>query len=582
MMAPASDKQAPDAPPAPIRAADEIKQSLPPGGDPSSTDLGLPKVQIVNSLREIQREQAQSSQTGQDGFEDELSNEQFGKIEHALVEEGCEDRTEDPEDLDRIEALLPMRAIKLDPALSAREPRAFFRTIDKDSIVVYDQTGSPLDEIIKMVVHKANHWIATEGIEALNESRELSALKRGVPVPPKLLPGRLRLFVRPRPAGSPGIDDIKDELDNISKDLYLWLGRDENLAKLGANSSLCSSLWTDWVVHKILTFLLKGKKDRDFKAVKSALSGLRGAGWVSRKNFVGNLRVIFGIINKFFFEAFMNISYAAMQNSTSKLTPAKINGELGYKSHNIEVLTRCLTAEERLVLTPWLTSKEAQDLKDLTKQVFSDKKFKLLPRLTEASNAWDKCVSKALIKLLYKRNRERSNLQSRVREEAQRRAKASGLKPKDVVVRQITYDEVKRSFIEKKDYLPISTPLLEVCFKFERLDYERALSFGSRAFIYYPTVDQWNINPQVFENEEPLFEAFPDLEEFIRKMFSYKKTEATAPVETQETVQPVPEKPKTIPQMGIVNTPGQFALLAGDPGPSSIQKKGQKKKMASK
>ncbi|WP_191113214.1 hypothetical protein, partial [Acinetobacter pittii] len=373
----------------------------PPGGPAKSTPKpptggGVPRP----SLKDIQAEQSLEHENAHDSdFLDELTDKQFNEIIAALEEQGCMDETGSEEDLGRIEALLPMRAARLESAVSLHEPRVFFRTIDKESIVVYDQTGSPLDEIIKLVVKKANSWIANEGIRALNERRELDALKRKVPIPPKLTAGRLKLYFRPSKEEDLNPPNLRDELANISKDLYLWLGRDESNAKLGENSALLKNMWQSWVVHKIESFLLKGKKNRNFMAVKDALSGLRAAGWVAHPNYVGNLRVIFGIINKFFFEEFIKQSYFAMQNSPYKLTAARINGELNFKSHNVDVLERCLTAEERTILTPWLTSKEAKELKTITKQVFSDGKFRLLPELANASNAWDKMVSKALLKL---------------------------------------------------------------------------------------------------------------------------------------------------------------------------------------
>jgi hypothetical protein len=486
----------------------------------------LPLSGETQSLLAIQEQQLRESCEDHDpDFKDELTNTQFEQITEAVRKGGFLDETEAPENLGQLEALLPMRAAKLNIETSTSEPRVFFRTIDKESIVLFDQTGSPLDEIIRLIVRKVNSWISNEGIKALNDRRELNALKRGVPKPADLAPGKLRLYFRPAAEADLNPLNLREELANISKDLYLWLGRDESNAKLGENSALCKNLWKDWVVHKIQTFLLRGKKARDFSAVKTALSGLRSAGWAERKNYVNNLRVIFGIINKYFFEAFMNQSYSAMQNSNFKLTAAKINGELGFKSHNIEVLTRCLTSDERLILTPWLTSKEAQALRTLTKQVFSEGKFRLLPKLGEASNAWDKSVSKAVIKILYKRNRERSLLQSREREESQRRARASGVRTSAAAVRQIAYDEVKKSFVDKKDYLPICTPLLEVCYKTPSLDFERAISFGNRAFSYFPPTDLWIVNPEILTQDEPLFEAFPNLRPLIESMTEKQQQE---------------------------------------------------------
>lgn len=492
----------------------------------------------TKSLLEIQSEQKQESDEAHDShLRDELTNEQFELIQKALQEEGLESTATDKVDVDVIEALLPMRIVKANVDLSIKEPRAFFRTIDKESIVIFERTGTALDEVVKLIVRDINLWISSFGIAELNERREISAYKRGASKPANLAPGKVSLYFRDAPAGAPRPADVIQDLENISKDLYLWLGREESRAKLGENSLLMKSLWKSWTVHKIISFLIQGKKERSFEVVKTALSGLRGAGWVSKKNFVSNLRVVFGLINKYFFDVFANKSYAAMQNSPYKLTASKINGELKFKSHNIEVLQRVLTSDEKLILAPWLTSPEAKRLKELTKQVFSEHKFRELPKLAEASNAWDKLVSKAVIKILYRRNKERSTLQAHEREAAQTRNRQQGSRASAVAARQVDYSDVKRSFIQKKDFMPICTPLLEVCYKVRELDYERALSFGSRAFEFDPSDDSWLIGLEDFDEDEPLFRAYPNLRTIVQRMIGTEEA-------SEETVPPPATEPR--------------------------------------
>jgi hypothetical protein len=481
---------------------------------------------VPTSFAAIQQEQQRESlNTSSDpDFQPDLSSEQFQQVLQAITSEGLAEVAEIQEDLSRIDALLPMRQPAQQVNTSVNEPRVFFSTHDKESIVIYHQTGTALDEIIKLVVREVNCWISSEGIASLNRRRVADAIARRISAPAPLAPGKLKLFVKAAPEGDVVSPTLKSELEDITKDLYLWIGREDQKCKLGANSALLKNLWKPYVIHKIETFLLKGRKDRNFSAIKTALSELRGASWVQRSNFVGNLRVIFGIINKYFFEVFFDKSYSAMQNSPMKLTPARINGELGFKSHNVEVLARCLTSEEKLILDPWLNSDKAKNLRLLTKQVFSEYKFKLLQDLQVASNLWDKDVSKAVIKILYLRNRERSTLQTREREQAQknRRGPASSAKPD---VRQITYVEVRKSFIDKKDYLPICTPLLEMCYKTPDLDFERALSFGKRAIEYVPNSDLWMPNPEVISKDEPLFKTYPTLEKTFLNVFGISDEE---------------------------------------------------------
>jgi len=233
--------------------------------------------------------------------------------------------------------------------------------------------------------------------------------------------GQLDIFRIPVDEAEKPKDEIGDFDTNLCKDFYnIFMEADPKDSKCSHYShgkTLLANLRA-----RIISFCLEGKKNINFVPFTEWLGKVREPGVFSRyPKYKENIRVFFSLINRHFFEiCFMNSYYAMQSEEDLKLTADQVNSTYGFKVHSVTVLTEVLAPQEKGWLSGWLNSNEANQLIELTRQVFSERKYYLLQDLREASNAFDKKVGKGLIRVLYSRNKVRSQLQFAKRAEAMR------------------------------------------------------------------------------------------------------------------------------------------------------------------
>jgi len=214
-------------------------------------------------------------------------------------------------------------------------------------------------------------------------------------------------------------DEIGQLILNLSRDILLLLGAENpNEAKLGNWSSL-KGAFVEIFRPKLLNYFLKGEKDSDFSPIPKWLESMKEV--ILRKDpykkIKSNIRVLLSLVNHFFFrDLTMNFFYAFQAVKETRFTAEEICGKHQFKVHNVEILKNLVQPSEKASLLFWLESEEAHKLKSLTREVFTNNKYFLLQDLKQASDHFDKKVSKVVIKTLYKRNATRSALAQKKRE----------------------------------------------------------------------------------------------------------------------------------------------------------------------
>jgi len=249
---------------------------------------------------------------------------------------------------------------------------------------------------------------------------------------------------------------------DLCRDLYLLFGAEEYIgAKLGAHSHFKTFAATT-LREKNLTLFLKNKKDFNFQPIKEWVASFRSPDIKRSPSYSGNIRVLLAMINKFYYsmDLYKWVFYALQNVKETRITPAELGSKYNFKVHSLENLKSLCSAEEARALSGWFASEEANQLQSFTRTVFSEHKYYLLFQLQQASNAFDHKMSKAIIRCLYIRNKHRSTLQARKRQEASRSAGHKAIA--QPIIPKVTFKEVIQEVAKNPSDLYASCPLIIV------------------------------------------------------------------------------------------------------------------------
>jgi len=346
---------------------------------------------------------------------------------------------------------------------STADARVFFGKGNKKLLLSYFETGTILD-------HTLIHIMKLIDMERTNRHLE-----------------KMTIFEIPK--ASTDVydgDDIATFCLDISRDLYLLLGvEDPTQARLGNYSSL-RKLFVDIYRNRLIKYYLNNELDYDFAPVTAWLMDLK-KGFFLKKEFThklkDNLRVILAVINHYFYDLMDKYFFYGFQaGKETRFTAGEICGKYNFKCHNPEVLSGLVSDLEKGLLLFWFEGEKAEELKTATRNVFTHNKFYLLQTLKRASNDFDKCVSKVIIKALYHRNKVRSELAAKKRE---------ALKGKDVKnvstskSTSVTYEEVRAELVRRRDIVWLNPYLISVGVRYGReLSLELALRLCVDSFGY--------------------------------------------------------------------------------------------------
>jgi hypothetical protein len=279
---------------------------------------------------------------------------------------------------------------------------------------------------------------------------------------------------------------------DLSRDIMLLLGVAEpKEARLGQYSAL-KDVFDKIYRQRLLNFYLNNVKEFDFKPVGHWLENWREPAF--RKSHYlkikSNIRVLLAVINHFFFDDLERYFFYGFQSDKEKrITAEEICGKNNFKCHNVEVLRNLTTPVERAMLIHWFESEAAQDLKDLTREVFTNHRYYLLGWLKKASNTFDKIVSKVIIKTLYHRNSVRSSIATKRRDALKTRGEKRPASSKETFV---SLDEVFDELARRKELIWTCPYLISVgTSKTKSVTIEMSLKLCSEAFTYEPIKKQW-------------------------------------------------------------------------------------------